>query len=197
MTAQAVGQMLEALQLAGLTLALTPEHALKVAPASRLTPQLRELIQANKGELIAWLATEEAPASPESAAALPDNQTAESSYPDRWCWPDSTAMNGTEINAFTERIHLFGSRGLNIRQAEALADKLLQRDRDLDERRVCLECAHLQFFKESYLRSCDEWRCGNWKVARLCLFARDAELSEAITRQLQRCDGFNAVPHPN
>lgn len=55
MTALAVQQVVESLRLAGLKLAVTPERALKVTPASSLTAELRDLIRASKDVLIDWL----------------------------------------------------------------------------------------------------------------------------------------------
>lgn len=55
MTALATPPVADALKSAGLTLALTPERALKVAPASILTPELRDLINSNKSMLVNWL----------------------------------------------------------------------------------------------------------------------------------------------
>ncbi|MDP3139826.1 MAG: hypothetical protein Q8N17_26255 [Burkholderiaceae bacterium] len=65
-------------------------------------------------------------------------------------------MNQSELNArmrpwgdvefrrFPVRVALFKRRGLNEAQAEALADRLALRDQEKDDRRVCLECEHLQ-----------------------------------------------------
>lgn len=61
-------------------------------------------------------------------------------HPDAGCWPDSSAMNTEEIGVFTVRLTHFTSRGGAA--AEALAEKLLLRDRDLDDRRLCAECRH-------------------------------------------------------
>jgi len=43
------------LRSAGLMLALTTDNGLKVAPASSITPALRELISSNKVALVDWL----------------------------------------------------------------------------------------------------------------------------------------------
>ena len=55
MTELAIDQVVKSLHLAGLMLAVTPERALKVTPASRLTDQLRTLIRGNKDVLVHWL----------------------------------------------------------------------------------------------------------------------------------------------
>ena len=108
--------------------------------------------------------------------------------PDRWCWPHSEAMNGGEIDTFTARLARFTDKGLGLGldDAEALADKLVKRDRDLDDRRLCLECIHLSG------QSGKAWNCRNWRRAGVASRARDAQLPAALVLQLQRCDGFTA-----
>lgn len=49
-----------------------------------------------------------------------------------------------EINRFLARQGLFNRRGLSPDESERLAEKALLRDRDLDDRRACIECKHLQ-----------------------------------------------------
>ena len=68
--------------------------------------------------------------------------------------------------------------------AEVLADKLVTRDRDLDDRRICLECRHLSGVGQT------SWRCGNWQAAKVAHRARDVQLPADLVRKLQRCDGF-------
>lgn len=63
--------------------------------------------------------------------------------PDRWCWPHSEGMNSREIDTFTARLARFTDRGLTLADAEQQADRLVIRDRYSDDRRLCLECAHL------------------------------------------------------
>jgi hypothetical protein len=104
-------------------------------------------------------------------------------------------MNTAEIATFEARVHLFGARGLNLKEVEAMADRLVLRDRDGDgdERTLCYECQHLQVLPENHWRAHAELRCTNFAEAGLCVFARDAELSQAFAHQLQRCAGFKAV----
>ena len=104
--------------------------------------------------------------------------------PDRWAWPHSAAMNGAEIDAFTARLARFTDKGLSLDDGEALADKLVTRDRESDDRRLCLECHHLSG------QSGKAWHCRNWQRAGVALRARDAQLSAALVIQPQRCDGF-------
>jgi len=49
-----------------------------------------------------------------------------------------------EIKRFLARQGLFSRRGLSPTESEKLAEKCLLRDRDLDDRRACIECKHLQ-----------------------------------------------------
>lgn len=111
-------------------------------------------------------------------AARPD--PAPATDPDRYCWPHSEAMNTAEIDAFMARLARFTDKGMSYDEAERLADALVARDRQGDDRRLCLECAHLQ--------GAGRWRCGNWRQADV---ARDA-LARDLVLMLQRCAGFAA-----
>ena len=104
--------------------------------------------------------------------------------PDSYCWPHSTAMNGAEIDLFTARLHRFTDKGLTRADGEALADKLVIRDRETDDRCSCLECRHLSGYGPT------SWRCGNWQVAGIAIHLRDTHLPTNLVLQLQRCDGF-------
>ena len=113
----------------------------------------------------------------ESAAA--NDATAD---PDRWCWPKSSAMNGEEIDTFVARLHKFTDKGLSQTVGEMLADKLVIRDREQDDRRLCLECLHLK-------SGGGRWACNQWQRAGLGASGLPADL----VRQLQRCDSFIEV----
>lgn len=104
--------------------------------------------------------------------------------PDRCCWPHSTAMTGREIDTFKARLARFTDKGTGTDVGEALADKLVIRDRESDDRRLCLECRHLAGYGPG------SWRCGNWQAAGTAIKARDAGLPADLVWQLQRCDGF-------
>ena len=90
--------------------------------------------------------------------------------PDRWAWPNSQAMTGAEINTFAARLHYFTGRGLVALVAERLADKLVSRDRESDDRRLCLECVYLAGHGAGAIR------CTNWQRAGVAIKARDARL---------------------
>jgi hypothetical protein len=101
--------------------------------------------------------------------------------PDRWCWPHSSAMSGAEIDRFIARAALFTGKGASSEEAEALADKLVTRDREQDDRALCLECTHLGGYGRT------SWRCGNWQRA-------DVPLQGLVPNMmllLQRCNGFS------
>lgn len=100
---------------------------------------------------------------------------------DRWAWPASTAMTGAEIDTFMARLARFTDKGLDLDAGERLADKLVRRDREQDDRRHCLECLHLN----------GGGRCGNWQRAGVAIRARDSQLPADFVNQLQRCSGFS------
>ena len=107
--------------------------------------------------------------------------------PDRWAWPHSEAMNTGEIHTFTARLARFTDKGLGLDDAEVLADKLVTRDRESDDRRLCLACFHLSG------QSGKAWHCRNWQRAGVALRARVAQLPAALVIQPQRCDGFAQI----
>ena len=63
-------------------------------------------------------------------------------------------------------------------EAEHLAERLVQRDRDGDDRRLCIECRHYR-----------PGRCGNHGCAGLQV----PELGRDLAAMLQRCPGFSIV----
>ena len=128
-----------------------------------------------KPRTVATVATLAVAKAPDGAANDPTPD------PDRWCWPHSAAMNGGEIDTFTQRLHQFTRRGLAALDAESLADKLVTRDRESDDRRLCLECSNLS--------RAGGWRCAQWQRAGL----GTASLLADLVRQLQRCDSFKAA----
>lgn len=117
-------------------------------------------------------------ANPETPAA-----NAPAIDPDRWCWPHGPAMNTAEIDTFTARLARFTDKGLTLADAEALADGLVQRDREMDDRHLCLECVHLR-------GSTGRWFCGSAVLAGIGPHAADAQLTSDLTHQPQRCAGF-------
>lgn len=100
------------------------------------------------------------------------------SDPDRCCWPHSPAMNSAELETCAARLVRFTDKGESLDDAERLVDRLLIRDREGDNRRLCLECAHLH--------GAGRWRCGNWRQAEI----GGSAMQEELVLTLQRCNGF-------
>lgn len=88
------------------------------------------------------------------------------------------AWNDAQIKRYTFRQALFQRRGVDLFQAESLADRLATRDYERDDRRMCLECKHIQ-------------RSG------ACFVASQGHLKHASTKHapvrdiLFRCDAFS------
>lgn len=122
-----------------------------------------------------------------SAVAVNDPAVTPTDNPDRWCWPASDAMNTVEIDTFTARLARLTDKGMTTCDGEALADKLVIRDREQDDRHSCFECTHLS--------GTGSWRCGNWQRAGVAVRARDAQLPTDFVNLLQRCDGFTHAIH--
>ena len=103
---------------------------------------------------------------------------------ERWCFPTTPAMPGRDADTFTARVIRFTSKGMSLSDGEALANKLATRDRELDDRLLCLECTHLAGY------GAGPWSCRAWSRAGIAIKARDAGLPGDLVQQLQRCDGF-------
>lgn len=103
--------------------------------------------------------------------------------PDRWCWPHSAAMNTAEIETFNARSDRFTKFGLSQEDANQWAEIAAQRDREGDDRRYCLECAHLRPGRQ----------CGNWRAAGVAIWANESQLPSELVLKLQRCGGYS--PH--
>ncbi len=123
-------------------------------------------------------------ANPETPAA-----NAPAIDPDHWAWPHSDAWNTGEIELFNRRAALFVRRGANDVQAEALADRLVRRDREDDDRHLCHECRHLR-------GGLPGWICGNGAAAGIAVSGWGAGLPAQLVAQLQRCPGFAAAGLP-
>ena len=123
-------------------------------------------------------------AHPETPAA-----NAPTADPDHWAWPHSSAWNTGEIEQFNRRAALFVRRGANDAQAEAMADRLVQRDREEDDRHLCHECRHLR-------GGLPGWICGNGAAAGIAVSGWGAGLPAQLVAQLQRCTGFAAAGLP-
>ena len=146
------------------------------APVSTGAARIVELVPAG---VVAPLVTPLKPVSGAVVSMLVSIESPARPDPDRWCWPHSSAMTGREIDTMVERTSLFNRRGLPALQAELLADKLVTRDREADDRRLCLECAHLS-------RTGGAMRCAQWQRAGLGA----PGIPAGLVLVLQRCDAF-------
>ena len=158
------------LHTAGLALSLS-DGGLKVTPASLLTDELRATIKTHRDELIGWLqaANDPAPAKPET----PEVTEAGTSVT-----PDLTPR---EADLLARRVETFIRRGQSQELAEQRAEKLLVRDRERDDRRLCLECVN---YSQGLCRAAIRAGLGTGTVS------VDVR---AIHAKLQRCEGFEAV----
>lgn len=187
--------LLQVLRRAGFSLSVSPSGDLAVKPASKLTGDQRAAIKAHKADILQALqspapfsnreAYEERAAIIEHDGGLPRDQAetlaadiqGEPLEPDRHCWPNSAAMNTREIERFTQRVEWFILRNVNPVKAEKLADMLVRRDREGDDRRLCLECAGLD----------SKGRCTPAQLGRI---EGVAGLLEPVPHILHRCEGF-------
>ena len=110
----------------------------------------------------------------------PDLASTLTEEPDRWCWPHSIAMSGPEIEKFTARLERFNYFGINGGVAGKLAHRLVVRDREDDDRSLCLECVHLRLVLS----------CINSRNAGISIQHSDSKLPSDFVIQLQRCLGF-------
>lgn len=171
-------EVLSTLEASGLVLSLTPDRGLKVTPASGLTDTLRAIIRECKPMLVDHL--RRIAANDVAKEVTPqDEMTIEET--DLGTWPHTMAMNTKEVDTFISRVEHFAIKGVSYEAAERLADKLVIRDREGDDRRLCLECAHLQ--------GAGRWRCVNWKQAEVA----QVGLSRDLVVMLQRCPGYGGV----
>lgn len=130
-------ELLLRLRQAGLALTVTPMGGLHVAPRQALTDELREDIRAGRDALVSALEAEESKSRKPNRCGNP-LMTAEQG--------DACHLGGwgdLEITTFMAREALFLRRGWT-KDAENLAERLTLRDRQADQRRLCLECCELQ-----------------------------------------------------
>lgn len=153
---------------AGLVLALAPAGRLHVAPRVALTDQSRAVIRAHRDALVLAL-EEEASRSPPPPSDCPPTRPEPSVR--RGC-----AYSEAEIQAFAYREARFSRFGWSL-DAGHIAERLRLRDRDGDDRRLCLECTWLH----------DNGRCLAAASGRLPGAARRLEPVQII---LQRCEAF-------
>lgn len=95
---------------------------------------------------------------------------------------DPQVMSEAAVRLFLARVETFTTvRGLRPARADAMADKLVIRDREGDDRRLCLECVHLY--------GAGKWSCTNWRQAGVPAGA----LAPGLMVLLQRCGSFEEM----
>lgn len=161
-------ELLHHLRGAGLVLTLTPAGGLHVAPRSTLTDDHRAAIRAERDALVLTLQSETAPPQRERGNPLMTPEQGDECHAGGW--------DDGEIHAFTAREARFVRMG-RAALAEHLAERLTLRDRQHDDRRLCLECAALA----------DNGLCLVAARGRLAFASRRFEPAPTI---LQRCAGF-------
>ena len=94
--------------------------------------------------------------------------------------PDPAVIGWTDadIARFTDRRARLMRWGWPEAEAEKLADRLVQRDRDIDDRVSCTDCQHYR-----------PGRCGNHRRAGL----HAPDVGRDLAALLQRCPGFCAT----
>lgn len=88
------------------------------------------------------------------------------------------ALTDRQIGHMQFRLDLLQRRGFTEAEAEALTDRLAQRDHDRDDRRMCAECSHLQ-------------ELGTCFAAARGWIPNTARKFTPVRTLLQRCDAFN------
>lgn len=116
-------ELLADLAGAGLTV-MADGDRLVIRPASKLTDLIRAALREAKAEVLALLSTNE-PAQKPGALDLA-----------------AVAWTDADIEQFLDRRARLIRWGWAEAAAEALADRLVSRDREADDRRTCAECRH-------------------------------------------------------
>ena len=173
-----VSELLHHLRDMGLVLTLTSVGELHVAPLEALTDYYRSAIRAQRDALVLALRT--------AAEPLPQPRPPRHSghtlmRPEQSDQCHASGWNDAEIDTFTAKKAWFIRMGCATDDAEHMAERLILRDRQHDDRRLCLECAYLQGW--------GHWHCGNWQTANVA----GSGLSRDLVFLLQRCGGFKAA----
>jgi hypothetical protein len=106
---------------------------------------------------------------------LTGRQAAPEPAPDpRQSWSHYTPATADEIMRMLERTEMFERMGLAPDEVDLAVDRLHLRDREGDDRHLCLECQHVR-------ADATNWRCGA---------LRGPIPREWVATQLQRCPSF-------
>ena len=155
--------VLQHLHAAGLHLAVI-DGKIIVQPRSKITDDLRQSIKDNRDKLLQALAATRRSGNPLVTAEQADDCHA-------GAWDDD------ELSAFTTRVLMLQRRSIEADDADNLAERLTLRDRDGDDRRMCVECSHLG----------DGGRCLAAAAGRV--HGADRRM-EPVPTVLQRCEAF-------
>lgn len=166
-------ELLHHLRGDGLVLTLTPAGDLRVAPRSALTDDHRAAIRAERDALVLALQAEGEPPPTKPSPWRSGNPLM---TPEQGDECHAGGWDDAEIDAFLAREARFARRG-RAADAEQLAERLALRDRQHDDRRLCLECAALA----------DNGHC---LVAARGRLAGAHRRLEPVPTILHRCPGF-------
>lgn len=169
--------LLNRLRGEGLLLTLTADGRLHAAPRDALTDEHRAAIRAARDALVRTLQAEASRPPPPRRSGNPLMTPEQGDDCHAGGWDDA------EIEVFTVREARFARLG-HVADAEHLAERLTQRDREHDDRRLCLECTSLA----------NNRRCELAAQGRLA--GADRRL-EPVPSILQRCPGFTLAPGLN
>ena len=169
--------LLNRLRGEGLLLTLTADGRLHAAPRDALTDEHRAAIRADRDALVRTLQAETSRPAPPRRSGNPLMTPEQGDDCHAGGWDDA------EIEVFTVREARFMRPG-RIGDAEHLAERLTLRDREQDDRRICLECTSLA----------NNRRCELAAQGRLA--GADRRL-EPVPTILQRCPGFTLAPGLN
>ena len=140
--------------LAGAGLSVTADgDRLVIRPASKLTDTMRAALRDAKPELLTLLRG-------------PQHGTGDL---------DAVAWTDADITRFIDRRARLMRWGWPESEAEKLADRLVQRDRDIDDRVSCTDCLHYR-----------PGRCGNHRHAGLNM----PDIGRDWAALLHRCPGY-------
>ena len=170
-------ELLNRLRCDGLVLTLTAGGELQAAPRHALTDEHRASIRAARDALVLMLQPEASRPPPPRRSGNPLITPAQGDDCHADGWDDA------EIEVFLAREARFTRLG-RVAEAEHLAERLTLRDREQDDRRLCLECAAL-----ANNRRCELAAQGRLPGA-------DRRL-EPVPTILQRCPGFTLAPGLN
>lgn len=169
--------LLNRLRGEGLLLTLTADGRLHAAPRDALTDEHRVAIRAERDALVRILQAEASGPTPPRRSGNPLMTPEQGDDCHAGGWDDA------EIEVFTVREARFMRLG-RVADAEHLAERLTLRDREQDDRRLCLECTSLA----------NNRRCELAAQGRLA--GADRRL-EPVPTILQRCPGFTLAPGLN